>query len=147
MQYQSQFLFVKRNAYKIEFACDSMDILLNSKFFESEIQHLICRQRMQQYKKESEALDQCSRLYDTASDNFDLDAKRIYQVSPVDVLYFCSLVMSFSLISIFSSSFFLAAVWLIWSSEHIHVGSSVIKDNRKSKAIFLGRNLWPMQKS
>jgi hypothetical protein len=41
-----------------------------------------CRDKIREYKDESERLDQCSRLYDSSitNVNFELDASRITQV-------------------------------------------------------------------
>jgi hypothetical protein len=41
-----------------------------------------CRDKIREYRDESERLDQCSRLYDSSisNDNFELDASRIAQV-------------------------------------------------------------------
>jgi hypothetical protein len=41
-----------------------------------------CRDKIREYRDESQRLDQCSRLYDSSisNDNFELDASRIAQV-------------------------------------------------------------------
>ena len=49
-----------------------------------------CRDKIREYKDESERLDQCSRLHDSSISNvnFELDASHIAQVRPFPLLKF-----------------------------------------------------------
>jgi hypothetical protein len=49
-----------------------------------------CRDKIREYKDESERLDQCSRLHDSSISNvnFELDASRIAQVGLFPLLMF-----------------------------------------------------------
>ena len=53
-----------------------------------ELLNSVCRERILDYRVESQKLDQCSRLYDSSvsNDGFELDAGHIVQVLSLDIV-------------------------------------------------------------
>lgn len=75
-----------------------------------------CREKILEYRDESQRLDQCSRLYDSSvsSEGFELDASHIFQVLLDDIYFMYQLI--FSLAASFLQQWILSdSMHAIWS--------------------------------